>query len=230
MSRITFIIIISFAICSSCNNSPAKAPKSTAEPSEKRETMASNQTEEIKKKSILFFGDSLTAGLGLEEEESYPSLIQDRIDSMNLMYEVINAGLSGETSSGGLGRIEWVLNRPIDIFVLELGANDMLRGLSLEETEKNLRGILDVVKEKNPEANLIVAGMEAPPNMGQDYMRSFRKIFADVANDYNAGLIPFLLDGLQGKEGMDIGDGKHPNAEGQKVVRENVWNILNQYL
>jgi len=181
------------------------------------------------KKSILFFGDSLTAGFGLDEEESFPSLIQERIDSLGLPYVVTNGGLSGETTAGGKGRIDWVLKSPVDIFVLELGANDMLRGLDIKETEKNLRAILDQVKETYPEAQLIVAGMQAPPNMGKNYTSKFQSIFLELAKEYDAGLIPFLLAGLEGK-GMDIGDGKHPNAEGQKVVRETVWKVLKGYL
>lgn len=197
---------------------------------EKPTVVEKGNSNTINKKSILFFGDSLTAGFGLEEEESFPSLIQNRIDSLGLNYEVINAGLSGETSAGGKGRIEWVLKNSVDIFVLELGANDMLRGLSLTETEKNLREILKVVKAQNPETSIIVAGMEAPPNMGEEYMDNFRKIFQKLSEDYNAGLIPFLLSGLEGKPEMSIGDGKHPNAEGQKIVRENVWDVLKTYL
>ena len=193
-------------------------------------TSSVNPESQLKKKTILFFGDSLTAGFGLEEEEAFPALIQNRLDSMGMAFQVINAGLSGETSAGGKGRIEWVLNRPIDIFVLELGANDMLRGLALDETNKNLRAILDKVNELSPQAKLIIAGMEAPANMGQDYVSGFKKMYAEIADEYNAAFIPFLLEGLLGEEDMSIGDGKHPNAEGQKIVRENVWKVLNQFI
>ena len=220
-------IILASIFLFSCNNSA----KETSRPVQTKITMETTKEEaNTKSKSILFYGDSLTAGLGLEEEESFPSLIQDRIDSLDLDYEVINAGLSGETTAGGKGRIDWVLNKPVDIFVLELGANDMLRGLSLEETDKNLRAIIEVVKTKSPAAKIIIAGMEAPPNMGQAYMENFKNIFSSIASDYDAGYIPFLLKGLEGKPDMSIGDGKHPNAEGQKVVRENVWNVLKNYL
>ena len=178
----------------------------------------------------MFFGDSLTAGYGLDEEDSFPSLIQNRIDSLGRPYEVINAGLSGETSAGGKGRIDWVLNKPVDIFVLELGANDMLRGLDLNETDKNLRAILDVVKVKSPDAKLVIAGMEAPPNMGDDYTSKFRGLFSSIANEYNAALIPFLLDGVAGIAELNLGDGKHPNPQGQKIVTENVWRIIDSYV
>lgn len=183
-----------------------------------------------KKKTVLFFGDSLTAGFGLDEDESFPTLIQDRIDSLGLAYEVINAGLSGETSAGGKGRISWVLNQPIDIFVLELGANDMLRGLNLDETVKNLKNILEVYKSKNPAGKVIIAGMEAPPNMGTAYTTRFRGIFEELAQQYEAGLIPFLLDGVAGIPTLNLEDGKHPTAEGQKIVRDNVWKVLRPYL
>ena len=127
--------------------------------------------------TILFFGNSLTAGYQLEEAESFPSLIQDRIDSLGLAYQVVNAGLSGETTAGGLNRIDWVLGQHVDVFVLELGANDALRGFALEDTRKNLAGILDKVKVKYPEAKLVLAGMQAPPNLGKEYTDEFRSIF-----------------------------------------------------
>ncbi len=181
-------------------------------------------------RTILFFGNSLTAGYGLDEEFSFPSLIQDRIDSLGLPYQVVNAGLSGETSAGGKGRIDWVLREPVDVFVLELGANDVLRGLELDATEQNLRDILDTVRKKSPKAAIIIAGMEAPPNMGTGYTNQFRQIFSSLAKDYNAGLIPFLLDGVAGIPSLNLPDAKHPNKEGQKVVRDNVWEVLSRYL
>jgi len=164
------------------------------------EESGSAVVKEIKKKrkTVLFFGDSLTAGYGLDEEESFPTLIQQRIDSLDIQYEVINAGLSGETTAGGKGRISWVLNQPIDVFVLELGANDMLRGLDLAETIKNLESILETYQEQNPDGKVIIAGMQAPPNMGADYTERFKGIFEDLAKKYNAGLIPFLLEGVAG--------------------------------
>lgn len=189
-----------------------------------------NEVQSTKKKSILFFGDSLTAGYGLDEEDSFPSLIQNRIDSLGLDYNVINGGLSGETSAGGKGRIDWVLRSPIDVFVLELGANDVLRGLDLNETDKNLRAILDAVQSKHPDIPMVIAGMQAPPNMGSDYTTQFENIFKSLSKDYNAGLIPFLLDGVAGIPELNLQDAKHPNAIGQHIVRENVWKVLKGYL
>ena len=179
-----------------------------------------------KQARIVFFGNSLTAGYGLDEEQSFPSLIQDRIDSLGLPYQVINAGLSGETSAGGLSRIDWILQQPIDVFVLELGGNDALRGFELSATRENLQGILDKVKAKYPEAQLVVAGMEAPPNMGEAYTREFRTIYPALAEQNDAALIPFLLADVGGIPRLNLADGIHPNADGQQIVRENVWAVI----
>lgn len=183
-----------------------------------------------RKQVILFFGNSLTAGYGLQPGESFPSLIQDRLDSIGLGYDVVNAGLSGETTAGGLGRIDWILEQPVDLFVLELGGNDMLRGLDVGETEKNLRAILERVREKYPDIPIIIAGMKAPPNMGPEYTKQFESIYPRLADQYNAGLIPFFLEGVGGIDSLNLPDGIHPNAAGQKIVRENVWSVLAEYL
>ena len=179
---------------------------------------------------ILFFGNSLTAGYQLEEEESFPFLIQRKIDSAGYGYKVINAGLSGETSAGGLGRINWVLKQDVDLFVLELGPNDALRGLDLDETKKNLRGILERVREKDPQMPIIIAGMVAPPNMGKEFAEKFASIYSELAEEFNAGLVPFLLDGVAGIPELNLKDGIHPNPDGQKIVAENVWSVLREYL
>ncbi len=182
------------------------------------------------KKVILFFGNSLTAGYGLDESQSFPSLIQNRLDSLGLAYQVVNAGLSGETSAGGLNRIDWVLRQTVDLFVLELGANDALRGLDVNATDQNLRGILDKVRVKFPHIPLIIAGMKAPRNMGSEYTEEFDNIFPNIASDYQAGLIPFLLDGVATNPRLNLADGIHPNIAGQKIVMENVWKTLVEYL
>jgi acyl-CoA thioesterase I len=185
---------------------------------------------ESDKKHILFFGNSLTAGYGLDEDQSFPSLIQQRLDSLQLPYIAVNAGLSGETTSGGKNRIDWVLKQKVDIFVLELGANDVLRGLDLKETESNLRAILDKVIASNPNVKIILAGMQAPPNMGNDYTRQFADIYPELAKEYKAALIPFLLEGVATIPSLNLEDGKHPNAAGQYLVRENVWQVLKNTL
>jgi acyl-CoA thioesterase-1 len=157
-------------------------------------------------------------------------MIQNRIDSLGYDYEVVNAGLSGETTASGKNRIDWVLKQKVDIFVLELGANDGLRGIPLSETRKNLQDIIDIVKSKNPETEIILAGMQIPPNMGQDYTSEFRNIFPDLAKKNNLKLIPFLLDGVAGNPELNQSDGIHPTAEGYKIVTENVWNVLEEVL
>ncbi len=179
-----------------------------------------------KGKTILFFGDSLTAGYGLSREEAFPALIEEKISENGKQYQVINAGLSGETSAGGLSRIDWVLRQPVDIFVLELGANDGLRGLPLASTEKNLQAIIDKVKAKNPDVDVVIAGMMVPPNMGPEYTSGFRKIFPTLARRNEATLIPFLLEDVAGHEHLNLADGIHPNTEGHKIVAENIYKVL----
>ncbi|GAB2535807.1 arylesterase [Rufibacter soli] len=181
-------------------------------------------------KTILFFGNSLTAGYGLDPSESFPSLIQKKIDSLNLPYKAVNAGLSGETSAAGANRIDWLLRQKIDVFVLELGANDGLRGISPAETKKNLQAIIDKVKAKYPEATLVMAGMEVPPSMGGKYASEFRVIFRQLAEQNNMALVPFLLEGVGGVRTLNQQDGVHPTAEGQKILANNVWEVLQTVL
>ncbi|SHH74294.1 acyl-CoA thioesterase-1 [Chryseolinea serpens] len=181
-------------------------------------------------KVILFYGDSLTAGNGLSVEEAFPALIQKKLTADGKAVKVINAGLSGETSAGGLARLDWVLRQPIDIVVLELGANDGLRGLPLDQTEKNLQAIIDKMKAKNPAVKIIVAGMMVPPNMGPDYTTKFQKIFPDLARKNKAALIPFILQDVAGNEKLNNSDGIHPNVEGHKIVAKNVLKILEPLL
>ena len=181
-------------------------------------------------KNILFFGNSLTAGYGLDPQQAFPNLIQLKIDDLNATYTVINAGLSGETSAGGLSRIEWVMNRHIDVFILELGANDGLRGLPLESTRENLQGIIDKVKQKYPGVKIVLAGMMVPPNMGETYSNEFVKIYPELSTKNNATLIPFLLDGVAGNPDLNLPDGIHPNIEGHKIVSDTVWSVIRPLL
>lgn len=190
-----------------------------------------SRQETVKRKTILFFGNSLTAGYGLEDpEEAFPALIQQKIDSLNLPYKVINAGLSGETTSGGVNRINWLLKQQIDIFVLELGANDGLRGLKISQTKRNLQSILDTVKARYPNAKRILLGMEVPPNMGGKYVSDFRVIFRQVAEENNIPFVPFMLEGVAGVPELNLRDGIHPTGEGYKIVAENVWEVLKKEL
>lgn len=218
-----FLILLAFS-CQSKEqktDSAKKAKESTEAVAETEEQGSSGQ-----EKVIVFFGNSLTAGMGLDPREAFPALIQDRLDSLNLKYAVVNAGLSGETTSGGNGRVDWVLNQKPDIFVLELGANDGLRGISLEETRSNLQSIIDKVRAKNPEVRILLAGMQIPPNMGPEYTSEFRNIFPELAESNGLELIPFLLDGVAGDPDLNQRDGIHPTAEGQRIVADNVWEIL----
>jgi acyl-CoA thioesterase-1 len=182
------------------------------------------KTSAVKKKTIVFFGNSLTAGYGLDDPNlAFSGLIQKRIDSLGMNYKVINAGVSGETTSGGSSRIDWLLKQPLDVFVLELGGNDGLRGIPVSETRKNLQTILDKVKAKYPEAKLVLAGMQIPPNMGQKYASEFKAVYAEIADKNNITLIPFLLEGVGGNAKLNLPDGIHPTAEGHKILAENVW-------
>jgi acyl-CoA thioesterase-1 len=182
------------------------------------------------RKSIIFFGDSITAGYGLSMEEAFPNLIQKRIDSLGFNYQVINAGLSGEASAGGLDRIDWILKGKPDIFILELGGNDGLRGLSIEETETNLKAMIDKIKAANPQTKILLAGMQIPPNLGQEYTKAFRNVFPKVAKDKNVELIPFLLENVGGESNLNQSDGIHPNAAGHKIVAETVWSYVKKYV
>ena len=178
----------------------------------------------------MFFGDSLTAGYGLDTEEAFPAVIQQIVDSLNLNYTVVNAGLSGETTASGRNRLDWVLNQKADVFILELGANDGLRGIPLNETRLNLQAIVNSVKEKNPDTVIILAGMQIPPNMGQEYTTEFRRIFPELADQNETYLIPFLLDNVAGIPELNQEDGIHPTVQGQKIVANNVWEVLEPVL
>jgi acyl-CoA thioesterase-1 len=178
-------------------------------------------------KTILFFGDSLTAGYGLSTDEAFPALVEKKFVKNGKPSKVVNAGVSGETSAGGVSRIDWILRQPIDIFILELGANDGLRGLPLDQTQKNLQTIIDKVKGKYPKAKIVIAGMMVPPNLGQDYTTRFQKIYPDLAKKNNATLIPFLLQNVAGNEKLNLADGIHPNPEGHKIVADNVYKVIN---
>jgi len=182
------------------------------------------------KKTIVFFGNSLTAGYGVDPSEAYPALIQNIIDSLHLNYKVINAGVSGETSAGGNGRIDWILREPVDVFVLELGGNDGLRGIPLSETKKNLQAIIKKVRSKYPEAKIILEGMQIPPNMGQQYATEFKNIYPHIAKEDTVAIVPFLLKDVGGDAKLNQADGIHPTAEGHKIVAKNVWNVLKDLL
>ena len=171
---------------------------------------------------IVFLGDSLTAGYGLDPEDAYPSLLEEMLRERGRKVEVINAGLSGDTSAGGLRRVDWILRKPVDTFVLALGANDALRGQPPDATKKNLRGIIDKVRARQPQARILLAGMLAPPNMGEAYTEEFADLYPELAREKGVERIPFLLEGVAGREALNLPDGIHPNGRGHKVIARNL--------
>ena len=178
------------------------------------------------RKTILFVGTSLTAGYGIDPQQAYPALIQARLDSLGLNYEAINAGVSGETSAGAVHRMEWLLKQPIDVFVLETGANDGLRGLTVDSLRANIQQILDDVKRTHPNAKVLLIGMEAPPNMGRAYVNGFRAVYSQLAKENQVAYLPFLLKGVGGVDSLNQPDMIHPNPRGAAIVAETVWGAL----
>lgn len=237
-SRVMIALFSILSLLTACtekqgSSSIDSAKSASDKPSTNIEGQPKNNStgEELRKeKNILFFGTSLTAGYGLTVNEAFPALIQHKINEAKLPYQVINAGLSGETSAAGNTRIDWLLKQPIDILVLELGANDGLRGLPLKETKHNLQQIIDKVRKKNPEVKIVLAGMQIPPSMGADYAAEFKSLFPELARKNDLVLVPFLLQGVGGVPKLNQGDGIHPTAEGQKILAENVWAQLKSVL
>jgi len=209
-----------------CNAGPAAdKPAATTAPAATAATPPA-----AAKKRLLFFGNSLTAGLGVEPEEAFAGLIGQKIDSLGLPYDVINAGLSGETTAGGRSRVGWILKQPVDVFVLELGGNDGLRGLPLSATRENLQGIVDTVRRRSPGAQIVLAGMQIPPNMGQTYSADFKAVFQEIATKNHLVLIPFLLEGVGGHSDLNQADGIHPTPAGHRIVARTVWAVLQPLL
>lgn len=181
-------------------------------------------------RTLLFFGDSLTAGYGLDPDEAFPALIQARLDERGGGWRVVNAGLSGETTAGGLRRLDWVLRQPVDVVVIELGGNDGLRGLPVEQTRANLAAMVDRIRAHAPQAQVVVAGMQMPTNLGPDYTQAFAAIFPAVAHEKECALIPFILEGVGGVPRLNQPDQIHPTAEGHRIVAENVWRVIEPLL
>ncbi len=181
-------------------------------------------------KIILFLGDSITAGYGLEPTQSYPALIQEKIDAKKWPFRTVNAGQNGDTSAGGLNRMDWLLRSRVDVLVLELGGNDGLRGLPPETTRRNLQSIIELARKKYPQVKIILAGMKVPPNMGGDYAKKFAAIYPDLAKQHNTLLIPFILENVGGIRELNLPDGIHPTAKGHERVAANVWKVLEPVL
>ncbi|APZ47480.1 arylesterase [Polaribacter reichenbachii] len=225
-SRTIFLKFCYFSLALLLFSCKSDAPKSD-NTSKTIETETKTTVVATTSKRVVFFGDSLTAGYGLDDvENAFPGFIQQKIDSLGLKYIVVNSGISGETTSGGKNRIDWVLNQKPDVFILELGANDGLRGVNLSETKNNLQFIVDAVKTKYPDTKIVLAGMQIPPNMGQDYTSEFKNIFPDLAKKNNLTLVPFLLENVGGIPSLNQSDGIHPTKEGHKILASNVWEVL----
>jgi len=217
------LLVAGLAACQSeANNKEAAKPPNSTAPTEAKPMPAV-------RKNIVFFGNSLTAAYQLSPEQGFTHLIQLKIDSLGLPYTCVNAGLSGETTADGVSRIDWILQQKVDVFVLELGGNDALRGLPLTESKKNLQVIVDKVKAKYPDCKIVIAGMMAPPNLGS-YAKEFHNMFPAIAKKNNAALIPFLLEGVGGDPKLNLPDGIHPTPEGHKILAETVWKTLKPVL
>jgi acyl-CoA thioesterase I len=196
-----------------------------------KDEVAANQPDtSVQRSAILFLGTSLTAGYGINPDEAFPTLIQKKIDAAGLPFRVINAGVSGETSAGALRRVDWLLQQPISVLVLETGANDGLRGLSPDSLRSNIRAILERARELQPSAKLVLIGMRIPPNYGRAYSREFESLYPELAHASGATLVPFLLEGVGGVAALNQPDGVHPTAEGQRRMAETVWRHLEPVL
>ncbi|WP_242696470.1 arylesterase [Longitalea luteola] len=219
--------LLALILLAGCANNEEK----TSEAAKQKREQVTGTADNVKTKTIVFYGNSLTAGYGVDaSSEAFPALVQEKIDSLQLPYKVVNAGVSGETTAGGRSRIDWILRQPVDVFVLELGGNDGLRGIPIAETSRNLQAIIDRVREKYPNAKIILAGMQVPPNMGRQYATAFRGTFEQLASKNNLYLIPFLLEHVGGVASLNQADGIHPNREGHKIVAENVWKVIRELL
>ena len=232
--RFRWTILVPTLFIIGCQADERNSPSSDGAPSEAASAPSTDESRPDAaagpKRIVLFVGTSLTAAHGLDPEQGYPARIQEKIDSAGLPWEVVNAGVSGETSRDARARMGWLLAQPFDVLVLETGANDMLRGTSLAALRRNLEAIVDTVRRERPNARIVLAGMVAPPNLGPEYTEQFRRIYPEVARENGLALIPFLLDGVAARPEMNLGDGIHPNAQGQRRVADNVWPVLEPVL
>jgi acyl-CoA thioesterase-1 len=225
--NIPFVFTIACGILAAGCGRHEPAPNAAAAPAAAPDSPAASKTDDERPK-IVCLGDSLTAGLGLVETQSYPSLLQQKVDEDGFQYEVINAGVSGDTSAGGLRRLDWALQENVRVLVLALGANDGLRGLSVAEMKENLGKIIETAQNRN--VIVVLAGMEAPPNYGPEYAAAFRQAYRDIALRYRVLFIPFLLDKVAGIASLNQADGIHPNPQGAAMVADNVWTVLKPLL
>ncbi|QCK15325.1 arylesterase [Mangrovivirga cuniculi] len=225
-----YFILIFCAICFSCNNNNQNQRSSNID-EKKKDKVSENELEEKNESSkvILFYGNSLTAGLGVDPDQSFPSVTENILDSLGYDYEIVNAGVSGETTASGLSRLDWVIeNTEFDVFVLELGANDGLRGIPVDETYRNLTEIIKKVRKADPDVKILLTGMMVPPNMGPDYSSAFLAVFPKVAEEQNVEFMPFLLQDVAGIDSLNQDDGIHPNVKGHKITARNLSKVLTE--
>ncbi len=215
--------------CAAEEETPDRRPEARV-PNPSQETQPPIDRKRPEADVILVLGNSIAAGYGLDPQQAFPALLQERVDSLGWDYEVINAGLSGETTAGGLRRLEWLLQSPVDVLVIELGGNDGLRGLPTETTRDNLARMIDLARERSSGVSIILTGMQMPPNLGADYTERFREIYIELAREKDVALVPFLLEGVGGVARLNQPDGIHPTAEGQRIVAGNVWKTLRPLL
>ncbi len=182
------------------------------------------------RKTVVVLGDSLAAGYGVEPGQAYPALLQGKINAAGLPFTIVDAGVSGDTTADGLGRLDWLLQRKMDVLIVELGGNDGLRGIPTVTIQSNLQSIIDRARARYPAVKIVIAGMKMPGNLGPEYVDAFTKVFPEIARKNRAALVPFLLDGVGGDASLNQPDGIHPTAEGHKIVAENVWKVLKPVL
>jgi len=219
-------VVLALALVAACGRDAGKTGEPEAAPAASSLPAAAAAADA--RPRLVFLGDSLTAGLGLSPEQAFPSLIQQKIDAEGLDYQVVNAGVSGDTSAGGLSRLDWALDGDVRVMVVALGGNDGLRGLPASELKKNLGTIIERAQAKH--IGVVLAGMEAPPNFGHDYIVQFHNVYPELARRYGVPLVPFLLQGVAGVDRLNQRDGIHPTAEGARTVADNVWTVLRPML
>ena len=222
-----FVVVSSLAVllmvaCSAPANTPPAAANGP------QPAPAARASKVSVKPRIVVLGDSLTAGLGLPVDEAYPSLLQHRVDASGFNYEVVNAGVSGDTSAGGLSRLDWALEGDVRVLIVALGGNDALRALPADELKQNLSRIIERAQARR--IDVVLAGMEAPPNFGRDYIVTFHQVYPSLASQYHVAFLPFLLDGVAGDIALNQRDGIHPTARGAHIVADNVWTTLKPIL
>lgn len=222
-----FMTLLATAITFTQCQGPSKNTEETSVQVVKDSIPAStSEIDTTKALKIIFFGNSLTAGMGLDVTDAFPALVGKKLDSTGIKAEIVNAGISGETTASGKNRVPWVVKNGVDVFVLELGANDGLRGIPTEETEKNLEEMIDYLKLKYPNVKILLTGMLVPPNMGKAYSEYFKGIFPKLAKNKNVALMPFLLEGVAGEPDLNQKDGIHPTKEGHQIIAQNLWKYL----